>query len=155
MTDETNGTGQRDQILHCFERLEAGFRRRWENNPDFRKSLKGKDRDILVDLDHAGAWTLQVRDGDLQDIIEERPKKPDVRIRAQPEDFLAIFDGTLSPVTRPTAWNAGFPALDAPKGPGHARKTVIRTTHVIPSSPGREPGGQEHVPCTSSWVAVL
>lgn len=87
-----------ERIQQCLQRLEAGFRRRWDNNPDFRKSLAGKDRDILIDLREAGAWTLQVRDGDLREIVEGRPvDKPDVRIEADAENFLAIFNGTLSP----------------------------------------------------------
>ena len=91
-------TSERDRILAALERLSRGFRKRWDSNPDFRKSLQGKDRDILIDLKHAGAWTLMVRNGDLVEIKEHRPTDADVRIEAEPQDFLAIFEGTLSPV---------------------------------------------------------
>lgn len=96
MTENTDDL--ETEIMHALERLERGFRRRWENNPDFRKSLKGKDRTILIDLKESGAWTLNVRDGDLDDITEGKPADPDVRITAEATDFLAIFDGTLSPL---------------------------------------------------------
>lgn len=90
--------GTRERIEAALGRLERGFRKRWENNPDFRKSLVGKDRDILIDLRDHGAWTIQVRDGNLEGIVEGRPPgKANVRIEADAEHFLAIFDGTLSP----------------------------------------------------------
>lgn len=98
MTEATDQRDLEDRIQDAFERLEGGFRRRWENNPGFRKSLKGKDRDILIDLKDEGAWNLQVRDGDLVDIVEGNLEDPDVRVIAEAEDFLAIFDGTLSPL---------------------------------------------------------
>lgn len=98
MTEATNETDVEERIQNALERLERGFRRRWENNPDFRDSLKGKDRDILIDLKSRGAWNLEVRDGNLVDITDGRPDDPDVRVTAEAEDFLAIFDGTLSPL---------------------------------------------------------
>ncbi len=98
MTEATNETDVEERIQNALERLEKGFRRRWENNPDFRDSLKGKDRDILIDLKARGAWNLEVRDGNLVEIAEGRPEDPDVRVTAEAEDFLAIFDGTLSPL---------------------------------------------------------
>lgn len=98
MTEVTDETAVEERIQNALERLERGFRRRWENNPGFRESLKGKDRDIVIDLKAHGAWNLEVRDGDLVEINEGRPEDPDVRVTAEAEDFLAIFDGTLSPL---------------------------------------------------------
>lgn len=89
---------KRERVLDCLDRLEQGFLRRWENNADFRDSLKGKDRDIVVDLTDLDAWTLRVRDGKLEKIREGRPEDPDVRIRADTEDFLDVFEGDLSPM---------------------------------------------------------
>ena len=89
---------QAARIQAALARIERAFRKRWDNNPDFRRSLKGKDRDILIDLNEAGSWHLIVRDGELTEIREGHLDKPNVRIHAEAEDFLAIFDGTLSPV---------------------------------------------------------
>lgn len=89
---------QEQQVLACLDRIEQGFRRKWENDADFRDSLEGKDRDIVIDLTDLGAWSLRVRDGKLQEIEEGGIEDPDVRLRSKAEDFLAIFDGELSPL---------------------------------------------------------
>lgn len=96
MTTGDNAT--REDIEDCLERLENGFRRRWENNPDFRNDLKGKDRNILIDLSDTGAWWLRVRDGNLEEIKEGQPEDADVTIRADAGDFISVFDGDLSPL---------------------------------------------------------
>lgn len=99
MTDEPDETAsKRERILDCLDRLERGFQRKWENNADFRDSLKGKDRDIVIDLTDLDAWTLTVRDGKLQEIQEGRHEDPDVKLTTEAEDFLAIFSGDLSPL---------------------------------------------------------
>lgn len=87
-----------ERVEACLQRLEDGFRRRWDNNPDFRDSLEGKDRDILIDLRDTGSWWLQVRDGDLLEIHEGTVEGPDVTIEADAEDFVAVFDGDTGPV---------------------------------------------------------
>jgi putative sterol carrier protein len=88
----------RERVEDCLQRLEDGFRRRWENNEDFRSSLRGKDRDILIDLRATGAWCLKVRDGDLEAIEETTVEDPDVEIEADADDFVDVFDGDLGPV---------------------------------------------------------
>lgn len=99
MTDELDDDATRDeQIQHHLARLERGFQRKWENDADFRESLKGKDRDILIDLTDIGAWTLRVRDGKLEEIERDRPEDPDVSVKTSSDDFIAIFKGELSPV---------------------------------------------------------
>lgn len=102
----------RETILDCLDRLERAFRKRWENDEKFRSSLEGKDRDILIDLRAEGAWTLKVRNGDLVSIDEGKPKDPDVKIDAEAEDFVAVFNGDLSPleayVKRRIKVKAGF-----------------------------------------------
>lgn len=98
MTDDTDDATDRERILDCLDRLEQGFYRKWENDADFRDSLKGKDRDILIDLTDLSAWTLRVRDGKLEEVQERRPEDPDVRLTTTVDDFLAVFDGDLSPL---------------------------------------------------------
>jgi putative sterol carrier protein len=88
----------RERVEECLDRLEAGFRRRWDNNPEFRESLEGKNRDILIDLRDTGAWWIQVREGDLEAIVEDEPEDPDVGIEADADDFVDVFDGDLGPV---------------------------------------------------------
>jgi len=94
----TETATNRERVEDCLERIESGFRRRWEDNEDFRSSLKGKDRDIVIDIQDLQAWTIVVRDGDLRRIEEKDREDPDVRIGAEAEDFLDIFDGDLSPM---------------------------------------------------------
>lgn len=96
--DEPDEATQREKILDCLDRLEAGFFRKWENDAEFRDSLEGKDRDILIDITDVGAWTLVVRDGKLEAIEESKPEDPDVRLTSRSEDFLAVFEGDLSPL---------------------------------------------------------
>lgn len=95
MTDEDE---IREKVEDSLQRLEDGFQRRWDNKPDFRSSLKGKDRDILIDLRETGTWWLEVRDGYLEEIHEGNLEDPDVSIRADAEDYLAVFDGDLGPL---------------------------------------------------------
>lgn len=91
-------TKQRQRVEDCLQRLEDGFRRRWEDNPEFRDSLRGKDRDIQIDLRETGSWWIQVRDGNLQAIVEDEPEDIDVGIEAEADDFVDVFDGDLGPV---------------------------------------------------------
>lgn len=88
----------RERVLACLERIESGFHRKWDNDPDFRDELEGKDRDILLELTDVGSWTIVVRGGRLEEIGEHEPDDPDVRLTAKSEDFLAVFDGDLSPL---------------------------------------------------------
>jgi len=94
---ETEQIG-RERVEECLDRLERGFRRRWKNNEDFRSDLKGKDREIVIDLRETGTWWLNVEDGDLVTIQEGGREDPDVRIEADAEDFVDVFDGDLGPV---------------------------------------------------------
>lgn len=96
--DEDSGQTKREKVTACLEKIERGFHRKWDNDPEFRDSLKGKDRVILIDLTDMGAWTLRVEDGKLQEIEEGRPDDFDVRLKTASEDFLAIFEGDLSPL---------------------------------------------------------
>lgn len=98
MSEQDQQQARREKVEACLQRLEDGFRRRWDNNPDFRKSLQGKDRDILIDLKQTGSWWLKVRDGDLEAIVEGDRKDPDVSIQAKAGDFVDVFDGDLSPI---------------------------------------------------------
>ncbi len=111
MTQNDPETTQ-ETILDCLDRLERAFRKRWNNDEKFRSSLEGKDRDILIDLRAEGAWTLKVRDGDLVSIDEGKPRDPDVKIDAEAEDFVAVFNGEISPleayVKRRIKVKAGF-----------------------------------------------
>lgn len=88
----------RERVEECLERLESGFRRKWDDNPEFRSSLRGKDRDIVIDLRETGTWWLKVRDGDLKAIVEDEPEDADVGIEADADDFVDVFDGDLGPV---------------------------------------------------------
>lgn len=113
MSDDETQRTKEERVADCLERIENGFQRKWENNADFRDSLKGKDRDILIELTDLGSWLLTVRDGKLEGIEEvDGLDDPDVRITAEVEDFLALFDGELSPLkayaTKKVKVNAGI-----------------------------------------------
>lgn len=88
----------RDRVQGCMDRIEEGFHRKWDEDPSFREDLDGKDRDIVIDVPDAGAWTIVVRDGKLRDIEQQPRDDPDVTVTAEGEDFLAVFDGDLSPL---------------------------------------------------------
>lgn len=88
----------RERVLACLERIENGFHRKWDEDPDFREELEGKDRDIQIELTDVGTWTLVVREGFLEEVREEAVDDADVHLTATSEDFLAVFEGELSPL---------------------------------------------------------
>ncbi len=97
MTDATDDP-QRERVAEYLDRLERGFHRKWDNDPDFREGLEGKDRDILLEFTDVGSWTMTVRDGKLESIDEGSLEDADVRLTAQSQDFLDVIDGDLSPL---------------------------------------------------------
>lgn len=92
--DETN----QERIQACFDRIENGFNRKWDDDEHFRNRLKGKDRDIHIELTDLGSWSLVVRDGKLERIEEDDPEDADVHLTTESQHFLDVMNGDLSPM---------------------------------------------------------
>lgn len=87
-----------ETVQQALDKIDSGFKKRWENNPDFRRKLEGKDRDIVIDLGPDGAYHLVVRDGYLQEIRDERPADQDALVTTTKDALLDIFNGDLHPI---------------------------------------------------------
>lgn len=82
-------------VEECVKRMEAGFWRRYNANPDLQRKLAGKNRVIQLALaDHAG-YVFHVQDGKLSDIAQGDHPKPDIVVATTSKDLLAVFNGEL------------------------------------------------------------
>ncbi len=93
-----NQTPDDDRIQECFDRIERGFHRKWENDEAFRNGLKGKDRDIHIEFTDQGSWSLIVQDGELVTVEQGAPSDADVHLTTTSEHFIDVMNGDLSPM---------------------------------------------------------
>lgn len=100
--------------LHTMEEAarwaKATFDRKWEEKPDLRDRLKGKNRVIMVDLTDAHPWTFYIEDGRFTHYVKEGHHSPDAKLRATTADLLALFNRDL-PVMQ--AYMSGRVKVDA------------------------------------------
>lgn len=57
----------------------------------------GMSNSYVVDVEGAGQWKVDVRDGNLE--VTEGDGDADVRVSVGEQDFLRLVDGKLSPMT--------------------------------------------------------
>ncbi len=79
--------------------IRSRFERMHEENAKLRRSLRGKDRDILIELTDAPDQRVIVADGRIVEAGEGSLDDPDVRVTLSRDDLLAVLNGELHPVT--------------------------------------------------------
>lgn len=85
-------------VEEAVQRMEAGFWRRYNANPDLQKKLAGKNRVIQLALtDGTGHW-FQILEGKLAEVRPGMHAKPDAIVTIDRADLLAIFNGELKPM---------------------------------------------------------
>lgn len=85
-------------VEECVKRMEEGFWRRYNANPDLRAKLEGKTRVIQITLtDGHGHW-FHIVDGKLASVNHGIHAKPDCLVTTSKHDLLAVFNGELKPM---------------------------------------------------------
>lgn len=82
-------------VEECVKRMEAGFWRRYDANPDLQKKLAGKTRVIQLDLTDGHGWWFHILDGRLAEVQHGHHPRPDATVTVSKHDLLAIFNGEL------------------------------------------------------------
>jgi putative sterol carrier protein len=82
-------------VEEAVKRMEAGFWRRYDANPDLRRKLAGKDRVIQLALTDGHGYWFHVLDGRLAEVQHGMHPKPDAVVTVSKHDLLAIFNGEL------------------------------------------------------------
>lgn len=71
------------------------FQRKWDEKPEMRERLKGKNRVIMLDLTDAEPWTFYIEDGKFTHYVKAGHHSPDAKLRATTADLLALFNREL------------------------------------------------------------
>ncbi len=90
-----------ETVDQCVQRIWTGFHEKRERDAKFAASLKGKSRNILVDITDGKKYLLRVVDGDLkalEELEDLASVKLDVTVRTSGADLLALFNKELHPV---------------------------------------------------------
>lgn len=82
-------------VEECVKRMEAGFWRRYEANPDLRKKLEGKTRVIQLALTDGHGYWFHIMEGKLAEVQHGNHPRPDATVTVSKHDLLAIFNGEL------------------------------------------------------------
>jgi putative sterol carrier protein len=82
-------------VEEAVKRMEAGFWRRYNANPDLQKRLAGKTRVIQLAVPDAESYWFHIVDGKLHDIQMGRHEKPDALVTVAKADLLALFNGEM------------------------------------------------------------
>ncbi len=87
-----------ETVQQCVDRIMTGYREKKERDAKFAASMKGKSRDILMDITDGQSYIIRVVDGDLKELTEGTLPKPDVRVTTSGADLIALFNKELNPV---------------------------------------------------------
>ena len=82
-------------VEECVKRMEAGFWRRYNSNPDLQRKLAGKTRVIQLTVADSTSYWFHVKDGKLDQIQQGVHPKPDVIVATHLKDLLAVFNGEM------------------------------------------------------------
>lgn len=77
----------------AVKRMEAGFWRRYQANPDLQRKLAGKTRVIQLAVPDAESYWFHIVDGKIDRIDQGLHPAPDVVVTAHKETLLAVFNG--------------------------------------------------------------
>lgn len=85
--------------LHTIEEAarwaKETFDRKWEEKPEMRERLRGKNRVIMLDLTDGEPWTFYIEDGKFTHYVKSGHHSPDAKLRASTADLLALFNREL------------------------------------------------------------
>lgn len=82
-------------VEEAVKRMEAGFWRRYNANPDLQRKLAGKTRVIQLHVPDDDSYWFHVADGKLDDVQPGMHENPDVVVTTKRADLFAIFNGEL------------------------------------------------------------
>ena len=82
-------------VEECVKRMEAGFWRRYDANPDLQRKLSGKTRIIQLLVPDAESYWFHFAEGKLARIEQGKHERPDVLVTTQKQDLLAVFNGEM------------------------------------------------------------
>lgn len=82
-------------VEECVKRMEEGFWRRYNANPDLRAKLAGKDRVIQLALTDGHGYWFHIIDGKLAEIQHGNHPEPHATVSVSKHDLLAVFNGEL------------------------------------------------------------
>ena len=82
-------------VEEVVKRMEEGFWRRYNANPDLRAKLAGKTRVIQLSLTDGHGYWFHIIDGKLAEINHGMHAKPDAIVTVSKHDLLAVFNGEL------------------------------------------------------------
>lgn len=85
-------------VHEAVKRMEAGFWRRYEANPELRRKLEGKTRVIQLAVPDDASYWFHIENGKLARIHEGAHPMPDATVTANKADLLAVFNGELKPM---------------------------------------------------------
>ena len=82
-------------IEEVVKRMEEGFWRKYNNNPDLREKLAGKTRIIQLSLTDGHGYWFHIIDGKLAAVQHGAHANPDATVTVSKHDLLAVFNGEL------------------------------------------------------------
>lgn len=82
-------------VDECVKRMEEGFWRRYDSQPDLREKLAGKTRVIQLSLTDGHGYWFHILDGKLAGVQHGNHPRPDALVTTSKHDLLAIFNGEL------------------------------------------------------------
>lgn len=85
-------------VEECVKRMEEGFWRRYDANPDLRKKLEGKSRIIQLALTDGHGYYFQITQGKLAGVQHGMHPNPDATVAVSKHDLLAVFNGEIKPM---------------------------------------------------------
>lgn len=85
-------------VDEAVKRLEAGFWRRYNANPDLQKRLAGKSRIIQLAVPDDSAYWFQIEDGKLLEVQKGEHPRASATVTVHKADLLAVFNGELKPM---------------------------------------------------------
>jgi putative sterol carrier protein len=82
-------------VQEAVKRMEAGFWRRYEANPDLRRKLDGKTRVIQLAVPDGDSYWFLIENGRLSKIEQGSLEAADATVTANKADLLAVFNGEM------------------------------------------------------------
>lgn len=74
------------------------FNRHAERNPGVSEELKGVHRTIAIRLDDGRGYSVELKDGRLQNLTPRAPERADVTIRTDEATFLGLARKEIGPM---------------------------------------------------------
>ena len=82
-------------VEECVKRMEEGFWKRYNSQPELREKLAGKTRIIQLSLTDGHGYWFHIDDGKLASVQHGVHPRPDALVTTSKHDLLAVFNGEL------------------------------------------------------------